>query len=392
MPNLSKFPIIYLLFIVLTFLIGIFLFPGFHRERKLNLNDLERSAQQAYLSGDFIAAENNFTEALKIDDDNPSLLAGVIGSIAAEGSRSGNEGEAQKKAEKYIKKASKSDDRDVYNSLGYLAEINGRYEEALNNYDKAIAKDSSFALGWFHRAHTLEFMGKKEEAAVAYEEAFQMSSSDPLILLAQGRNKALSRKFDEANEIFLELTGPGVPDRIRVEALTNLSALKRSQGYIEEALEFSKRAVEVDRKFGPALANHGFNLAIIAGNFDEGVYYLKESMRANTRSAQPYWWIGQVFRIAKRFDEAIYNQKKGLAMLENDNTLVGPHAIKSARIIMTYDLARTYAMAGKNNEALDSLEEIPRLGGDVKGMLKKDSKHSFFKSLVKDVRFQALQR
>lgn len=357
-----------------------------------NVGDLDRRARQFYLTGDFIAAQNLFAQGLKKDSKNPDLLSGVIGSIAAEGSRSGKEPEAMKKAEKYLKDASKVDDRDVYVSIGYLQEINGKYDEAIKNYDKAIEKDATFASVWFHKAHALEFQGKKDESNKAYEEAFRLAPDDSLILLANGRIKTLSGKPEEGYELFIRAANETNSNRIKVEAFTNASAYKRSTGYIDEALDFSRRAVEIDNRFGPALANHGYNLVLFKGDFDEGIKYLYASMQANTRSAQPYWWIGLVYRLGKHYDDSIDYLNRAIKLVNNDNTLVGSEAQSIAKMLMTYDLATTYSLAGRRDEAIASLNAAVKLRGkaEIKAMLQKDNKNGYFKSLTSDSRFQSI--
>ena len=77
--------------------------------------------------------------------------------------------------------------------------------------------------------------------------------------------------------------------------------------------------------------------------------------------------------------------------VESDNTIVGPTAVKSTKARMTYDLAKTYAMAGKADDAINGLKEAIGLEADIKHSLQSDNaKYDFFKSLTNNKGFQEL--
>lgn len=375
--------------ILLILVFGLFGYPGLGSKNDLRIQDLKDAGVGNYNAGDFNSAAEKFAEGLRLDGNNSEMLAGVIGSLAAEGSRSGRESEALRKAEPYLQNAEQSNDRDVLTSVGYLAEINGDYEKAIKYYDIAIQKEATFGVGWFHRGHAFEFLGNKEEAAKSYQKAYEISPDDPKVLLAIGRNKALSGDINEAYDFFMRAANGSASNRVRVEAYTNASALKRSQGYIEEALELSRKAYKTDSRFGPALSNHGINLAV-TGRATEGINLLRQAMELNARSAQPYWWLAIVLRSGKQFDEAISYQKKALEMLEHDNTLVGPQAILNARALMNYDLAKTYDMAGNKEESLKYLIQSINLNQKLAENVKSDIKFGFFKSLSGDWEFESI--
>jgi len=78
--------------------------------------------------------------------------------------------------------------------------------------------------------------------------------------------------------------------------------------------------------------------------------------------------------------------------IDNDNTLVGANTVRDTRAMMTYDLGKTYWMAGRNQEAMQSLKDAVNLSsGAVKPPLKQDfNKNGFFKGLEGDPNFPVL--
>lgn len=62
-----------------------------------------------------------------------------------------------------------------YDRAGSLYKL-GRYEEALESYEKAIALDTQYADAWNNRGMTLKCLGHHEEAVTSYEKAIALKS------------------------------------------------------------------------------------------------------------------------------------------------------------------------------------------------------------------------
>jgi len=385
-----KFVAISVIVLVLVLAAAVFLLKTFSNQQKVF--NLATQGQKDFNSGRYQDARKDYQLALQYGSD-PKLLAGVINSIAAQGNRTGKEAKAWVEAKDYISTAIKSapNDKEVLASVGYMLETNGRYQEALPYYQGAIDRDKNYAQGWFHKGHTLEFLGKTDEAAAAYDRAFQLDPNDPQVLLARGNNLVSKKDLDGAYKNFLQIAKLNVAPAIRAEALTDASVIKRTQGYIKESLDLSTQAVNLDNRSAQVLSNHGIN-QVISGDLNKGVNSLYAAMKTNVRSAQPYWWTGIALRSVKRYDEAIKYQKTGLEMVDNDNTLVGANTVRDTKAMMTYDLGKTYWMAGRNQEALQSLKDAVNISSSaVKPSLKQDfGKNDFFKGLEGDPNFQAL--
>lgn len=349
-------------------------------------------AQQFYKDGDFKEARKAYEASLIHDNKNPVILAGIITSIASEGNSAGREKELSIEAKHYVDKALKvaGNDRDVLVAVGYLTETTGDYNTALGYYDKATVQDSNCSRCWFHKGHVLAFLGKIEEAREAYNKAYLLDPKNSQVLIEKGRISFQDNDLDSAYEFFMEAANVARFSTLKADALTSASNIKFEQGHVENAIELSKRAVDLDSKNAQALSVHGRNLAVIDGEWQAGVNTIFEAINLNPRISQSYWWIGKILRFAGNFDEAINYQNKGIEKVEDDNTILGLNAMKHIKALMIYDLAITYSSTGKNEEALMALKESLELSDRINTVLTKGIKQGLFKNLANDPRFREI--
>lgn len=366
----------------------------FYFLRSSEIKQLTIKATDAFEKGNFQEAQALFQEALEKDAKNPVLLANLVKSIASEGNRTGTESELEAKAEPFAKQALEvaPDNMEVLLAVGYLAETNGRYGEALGYYERATQLYPDSSMARFHYGHALEFLDRKTEAEVAYNKAFELDPKNPFVLIAKGRNLFSQGKYEEASVYFLQTAENTSSLFLQSEALAAAALAKRNQGYFKEAKELARQALEKDPTFVLAKLEYGMGQAL-EGDLEGGVKTLYEAIQLNTRAVQPFWSMGIVLRSGKYFAESIEFLTAGLARVDNDNTLVGPQAKKEARSQMTYDLAKTYDMQGNPVKALEFLEQAIQIDGNLRFYLKRDvDEHGFFKNLKTDERFRTLLR
>lgn len=389
--RLSKKVILFVALIVFILLVGIFvIYPQFTKRRA---QSAAADAQNQYKSGDFKAASKNFEESLKFDSTNPKILADTILAIASEGNRTGKESDSQTRAASYIEKArAYQKDTDILTALGYMAETNGRYQEASDYYQKALVINANSADLWFHKAHALEFLGKTQDAYNAYNKAYQIDQKHPLVLQAEGREALAKNKTADAYNFFLNAFNNTDNNSLKAENLAAASAIKRSQGYFAEAQKLATMAVNYDRNYVPGLTAYGVGLAL-DGDYKKAVAFIDEGIHKNPRIVQSYWSMAMVLRMAKQYDDSIRFFKDGIAKIDNDNTLVGDAAKVRLKSEMTYDLARTYATKGDTDSALPLLETAVGLDKNLGYVLTIDlNRYDYFKGLAANSRFAALLR
>ncbi|MDO8470479.1 MAG: tetratricopeptide repeat protein [bacterium] len=375
------------LFLTLVIIGGVFYYF-----QSFEVRYIAQQATDAFENGNFQEAQVLFQQALEKHANDPVLLANLVKSFASEGNRTGKERELEAKAEPFAKQALEADpdNVEVLLAVGYLAETNGRYEEALGYYGRArqLYPDSSMAQ--FHYGHTLEFLGRKTEAEAAYVKSLELDPKNSLALIAKGRSRFFEGNYEEASVYFLQAAGSSSSASLQSEALAGAALAKRNQGYFKEAKEFAQQAVEKDPTFVLAKLEYGMGQAM-EGDLEGGVKTIYEAIQLNTRAVQPFWSMGIVLRSGKYFTESIEFLTAGLARVANDNTLVGPQAKNETRSQMTYDLAKTYDIQGNSGKALEFLEQAIQIDGNLSLYLQRDvEEHGFFKALETNGRFRAL--
>jgi tetratricopeptide (TPR) repeat protein len=159
---------------------------------------------------------------------------------------------------------------------------------------------------------------------------------------------------------------------------------------MQEAIDLSKTAVDVNPDFSPALAAYGYNLGI-NGRLDEGIGYLKKATVANPRISQNYYYIGVLYRSVKEYDQAKKYQEEGLSKIDNDNTILGKEYKAKIKGNMSYDLAKTYSLLNENRSVISLLEQAVSLNPALKQTLINDFNYQkLFQSFKTEQKFLAL--
>ena len=379
---------IYIGVILLVFVLGAVVYIQF-----LSPSRVLALAGEAFNKGQYDNAILIYKIGLIIQPNSPDLLSGIIRSYAAQGNRTGTESDAAALAQPYVQRAlSLAEERETLISAGYIEEIAGNYREALNYYQKAVELDTTQARPWFHLGHAYEFLAERELAQQMYDQAFELDQNDPRILIIKGRQAMIQKDQASALEFFGRAVKYADGVAVKAEALTALSAIKRNQGFLEEAKGLATAALLTDSSYAPALVAYGMSLSL-EGKPQEAVKFIQDATAVNPRMVQPYLALGIVLRVAKETGQAIDFLTQGLEKIANDNTLLGPQAQQAARAQLTYELAKTYSMKGDDEQALSLLEQAIQLDSGLRAFLASDVRdNGFFSTLSPNSRFQALMR
>ncbi len=65
----------------------------------------------------------------------------------------------------------------AWNNKGFILYEMGKYEEAIQAYDKAIEIDPNYLLVWNNKGIALEKLGRYDEAAECYNKAKELESN-----------------------------------------------------------------------------------------------------------------------------------------------------------------------------------------------------------------------
>jgi len=247
------------------------------------------------------------------------------------------------------------------NSRAHEAYLKGRYfinkfrEEAvrtgISHFEQAIEIDSKYAPAYAGLAESYDILNSagwmspaegwprvKEEATRALELDEALAEAHTLLadvrFLYDWDWEGAEREFKRALEL-----NPGQAISHQYYGLY-LSAMARHR----EALAEIRRAQELD-PLSLSISQTVGVLLRFAREYDLSIKQLKETVELDPNFAWAHWSLGEAYLQNSMFEEAIASLQKGL-ILSGDS------------LIIKVDLARGYALAGKNDEARNILDDL----------------------------------
>ncbi|MDB3861683.1 tetratricopeptide repeat protein, partial [Paracoccaceae bacterium] len=145
----------------------------------------------------------------------------------------------------------KPDTAEIHNNLGIALKEQGKLDEALGLFRKALSLKPDFAEAYYNMGNAFRDRGKLEESIEAY-------------------NKALSIKPDYAL------------------SYNNMGNALRDQGKLEEATEAFKKAIAINADFAEAYSNMG-NALQNQGKLKEAIGAYNQAISAKPNYDMAYW-------------------------------------------------------------------------------------------------------
>jgi len=258
----------------------------------------------------------------------------------------------------------------AYSNRGLtLAEL-GRREEALRDYDQAVTLDPALAPAYANRGITLRSLGRREEALRDYDQAVAL---DPALALAYANRGLTLAELGRHEEALRDYDQVIALDPTYAQAYANrgltLAVLKRR----EEALRDFARAIALDPADATAYANRGLALAEL-GQREEALRDYDQAITLDPALAKAYANRGITFYALQRFEEALRDFSQAIALDPADATAYSNRGLTLAELgrreeaLRDYDqaitldptLATTYYNRGLTLEALGRHEEALR--------------------------------
>jgi TolB-like protein/tetratricopeptide (TPR) repeat protein len=246
---------------------------------------------------------------------------------------------------------------DVYESY-----LKGRFElnkgtpaalaEALRQFQAAIDADATFAPAYAGLAGTynklgLVFIGGsplevRPKILAAVNKALELDPDlvEARILLADALQK--DWQWAKAEQEYRQAIAHNPND---AGALSGFSAWLLCQGRIQEALEWERRARELD-PLGFEDVTIGWIL-FQARRYDDAIGELRGILAVDPENPTALWFLGFALIGAKRFDEAVVTLERTATVTDRSSGVLGV-------------LVHAYAGAGRRADALRVLEELHR--------------------------------
>jgi tetratricopeptide (TPR) repeat protein len=201
----------------------------------------------------------------------------------------------------------------AHNNLGFLLNNQGRIEEAMEHYHKAIQINPNFSDAQYNLGIALAAKGRFDEAIENYRKAIQINPNFSDTLSNLGIALAAKGRFDEAIKNFRKAIQIN-PNSFKT--LNNLGNALAAKGRFDEAIENYRKAIQINPNYDTALDNLGSALTA-RGQFDEAIENYRQAIQVNSNRPETFFHLGMTLGQLGRTREAIAQYREALRLNPN---------------------------------------------------------------------------
>jgi len=194
------------------------------------------------------------------------------------------------------------------NNLGAELEDDGKIDEAISHYCKAVQLNPNYFEALYNVGHVLAGQGRLDEAIENFRKAIQINPYYIKALNDLGVALTTKGRFDEAIENYRKVIQINPNDYI---ALYNLGHTLAARGRFDEAIGNYRKAIQINPNCFEALNNLGVALAA-QRRFDEAIETYRKAIQINPNFSPVRDNLGQALSGQGRFDEAIESYGKAI--------------------------------------------------------------------------------
>jgi tetratricopeptide (TPR) repeat protein len=163
----------------------------------------------------------------------------------------------------------------AHNNLGTALQEQGRLADATSHYSEALRINKSFAYAHNNMGTVLQEQGKLQEAAHHYIEAIRLRPDYEKAYINLGETFAAQSKYHEAMDSYSKALRIN-PNLIKIHY--NMGTILLSQGKPEESIAHFREAVRIKPDYVKAHNNFGSALLLI-GKKEEAIAHFREALR-----------------------------------------------------------------------------------------------------------------
>jgi Flp pilus assembly protein TadD len=176
----------------------------------------------------------------------------------------------------------------------------GKYDEAIQAYDKAIEINPQDADAWYYKGTALDMLRKYDEAIQAFDRAIEINPQDADAWYEKGWNLGELGKHEEAIE--------ALDEAIRLDP--NYASAWEDKGWNlgelgkhEEAIQALDKAIDIDPQYAYAWLIRG-RVLYNQGKYDEAIQAYDKAIEINSQDADA--WYGKTLALDEqgKHDEA----------------------------------------------------------------------------------------
>jgi len=224
---------------------------------------------------------------------------------------------------------------EAHNNLGLALANRGRFDEAIEHYEKALELQPDFAKAHNNLGAALANRGRLDEAIGHCEKALELQPDLAEVhynlgnaLRSQGRSDEAIGHYEKALKL--------QPDF--AEAHHNLGVALANRGRFDEAIGHYEKTLELQPDLAEAHNNLGVALAK-RGRLDEAIGHYQKALEIRPDYANAHYALGNALVSQGRGDEAIGHYRKALDLATQQNK---QDLVKASRaMISRYEAERT---------------------------------------------------
>jgi tetratricopeptide (TPR) repeat protein len=225
--------------------------------------------------------------------------------------------------------------------LGSLLATEGKYDEAIPFYRRALSYSPGFPEAHFYLGHAFDEQGKLDEAIAEYQKAVWFKPIEEQTHIRLGIALAKQQKLAEA------ITQYEAAIKVNPESATahnDLAKLLHSQGQLDDAILHYSAAL----KFDPSLAQAHNNLGVLLlqkGKASEGIAQLREALRLKPGDAETQLNLAQGLVDQQQWSEAADLFAKTVTASTSDPNIHCRFAVALAHLHKTREAMSQFASA-----------------------------------------------
>jgi tetratricopeptide (TPR) repeat protein len=186
----------------------------------------------------------------------------------------------------------------------------GRYEEAIEYYDRALAIDPSNIKALNDKGLSLYYSGRYEEAIEYSDRALAIDPNNVIALITKGLCLHKLERYEEAMEYYDRALAL---DPNNISALSNKGVSQNNLGRYEEAIEYFDRALSIEPNNVSILGNKGVSLKNL-GRYEEAIEYYDRVLAIDPNNISALSNKGLSLNNLGRYEEAIEYYDRALAL------------------------------------------------------------------------------
>jgi len=310
---------------------------------------------------DFVAAQNQgkMDEAVKIATDILDKKPGDILAMLNLAEAYVNKGSSDHKESEYAPKALEvinqilnkdPDNAEAYRIQGYAYEIQEKFEESIQAYDKSLEIKSS-GLTYNSRGHAYELMGQYQLAQDDYLKSYELDSENPNVQMNLARtylSKGDEGKAKEFAEKVVNSDNGNTLFYIKAAAYSVLGQVASNSGDKVLAIEKFSKAVELLPNFVSGYIGRAqamiFSGEVLSEDYKIKIFNdLNKVIEFDPNSSWAYYLFGKFYEKTTTYELALINYQKALEVLPAD---------------LGFDISSRDLVAKKYQEKIDLVNKL----------------------------------